>query len=257
MERINQNIVRITMPYKDIFTTVYLIQTKEGILMFDAGSYPDDMDRFVIPALNELGFSTTDVIGIFISHNHLDHAGGLSRAEELFSNMKVYAGSDRCKEKLKSGEVIVLSDGDIFLSGLCAVSIPGHTPDAMGILDMSENILISGDALQVHGIFGSGFWGCNVSYPLLHLEALERLKNLKISTVLSAHDYSPFGYRADGEDNVYDFIDECAQGLYYVRDFILSHPGLDDEAAAESYNEKSGRPRVSPRIFKAVRAQLL
>lgn len=32
IQKINENIYRLTMPYKDIFTTVYTIKTDNGIL---------------------------------------------------------------------------------------------------------------------------------------------------------------------------------------------------------------------------------
>ena len=53
----NKSIFRITTPYKDIFTTVYVIKTEKGVLLFDAASYDCDADDAIIPALASFGGS--------------------------------------------------------------------------------------------------------------------------------------------------------------------------------------------------------
>ena len=47
MLKINENIYRLTMPYKDIFTTVYAIKTECGVLIFDSGSYDEDIETYI------------------------------------------------------------------------------------------------------------------------------------------------------------------------------------------------------------------
>jgi hypothetical protein len=37
--QISEHIHRLTLPYKDIFTTVYTVRTPEGVLLFDAASF--------------------------------------------------------------------------------------------------------------------------------------------------------------------------------------------------------------------------
>ena len=43
--QINENIYRLTIPYKDIFTTVYAVKTESGALLFDCASYDEDIEN--------------------------------------------------------------------------------------------------------------------------------------------------------------------------------------------------------------------
>lgn len=75
--KINENLYRLEIPYKDIYTTVYLIKTDEGFLLFDAASYDEDIDNYIVPFLNEYNVTGETLKYVFISHDHIDHSGGL------------------------------------------------------------------------------------------------------------------------------------------------------------------------------------
>ena len=49
---VNENIYRLAIPYKDIFTTVYVLKAPEGVVLFDAASYPQDITDWVVPFLS-------------------------------------------------------------------------------------------------------------------------------------------------------------------------------------------------------------
>ena len=67
---------RMTLPYKDIFTSIYTVKTEEGVLIFDTATTPEDVTERLIPFLREEGIALSDVKAVFISHFHNDHAGG-------------------------------------------------------------------------------------------------------------------------------------------------------------------------------------
>ena len=75
-ERINDSVYRTTLPYKDIFTTVYLLWAGDEAVLFDAASFDADFD-VLYPLLCAQGVTSENLKYIFISHNHTDHAGGL------------------------------------------------------------------------------------------------------------------------------------------------------------------------------------
>ena len=52
---INDNLSYVTTSYKDIYTTVYLIKTDKGYMLFDTASFDEDIDNTLIPYLNEAG----------------------------------------------------------------------------------------------------------------------------------------------------------------------------------------------------------
>ena len=58
--KINENIYRLTIPFKDIFTTVCLIKTDEGALLFDTATYDEDVENYIIPFLDELGITVVE-----------------------------------------------------------------------------------------------------------------------------------------------------------------------------------------------------
>ena len=61
LEKINEHIYALCLPYKDIFTTVYFIMTDSGVLIFDTASYDCDVEDAILPALRELGVGEDDL----------------------------------------------------------------------------------------------------------------------------------------------------------------------------------------------------
>ena len=68
MLKINENIYRLTIPFKDIFTTVYVLKTDEGALLFDTATYDEDIQNYIIPFLDELEITEDMLKYVFISH---------------------------------------------------------------------------------------------------------------------------------------------------------------------------------------------
>ena len=134
------------------------------------------------------------------------------------------------------------------------IAVPGHSADSLCLLDTETGTLISGDSLQLYGIYGSGTWGASVGMPVEHLEAIDKLRRLDIRRIVASHDYHPFGYLAEGRNAVRKYLDACPEALYRILDAIRSHPDMDSESLAVIYNEQSRLPTVSNRVFAAIRA---
>lgn len=243
---------RLVVPFLDIYTTIFLVETEAGTVVFDTATYPEDMDNWLLPALRELGVEQP--AWVVVSHNHRDHGGGLERFAQLFPETPIAAGSEACGQRVPGREIRVLGDGETLVGPLKAVTIPGHTDDCVGILDTRTGTLLSGDGLQLYGIYGSGAWGANISLIPEHIAAGRKLLTLDIQTVLASHNYHPRDWRADGKEAVADYIGQCAKALEDIRDYAAKYPELDETKVAGQYNAASGLPRVSPRIFQAARA---
>ena len=93
---------------------------------------------------------------MFISHNHTDHAGGLGAFMKAFPNTCIISRHPDIIERFKGYNTLLPQEESVILNDLKIVTIIGHTADSSAILDMRTNTLISGDGLQLHGIFGSG-----------------------------------------------------------------------------------------------------
>lgn len=248
--KLNETIDRLTIPYKNIFTTVYLVRCGRENILFDAASYDSDIDEYVLPWLKEL--RVTELRYVFISHNHTDHAGGLGRLMAAFPDAVIVSRSKELREKFKDCRFLFPEDGDVLTGTLQIVTLRGHSMDSMTLYDKQSKIMLTGDGLQLLGIFGADFWGANISYPVCHLQALEKLRRMEVEELLWAHDYHPMGRGAKGEKAVFDAIDACAAPLLQVRNLIAEHPELDDEAIRSLYNVP-GIPMMGCHVVTAVR----
>ncbi|MBR6794131.1 MAG: MBL fold metallo-hydrolase [Clostridia bacterium] len=254
--KINDNVTKIMIPYKDIYTTVLIIKTDEGIVLFDTATHEEDVYNYILPSLKKEGIEKEDVKYIFISHNHGDHSGGLKWLAPLLPDAVILSNSPSLTEKYTAYKVKPLKDGEIVAGCLQHVLIPGHTPDAGGLLDLRSKTLMTGDALQVYGIYGSGKWGSNIKWPDLHLAALPSLHELDVEQLIMAHEYHPCGSIVNGKENIDRCIDDCAEALYKIKAAILADPNADDAALAANYNATQGLPTVGEKVFKAIRATI-
>ena len=254
IQKINENIHRLTMPYKDIFTTIYTIKTDGGVLLFDVGSYDEDVENHILSFLYELEITSEMLKYVFISHNHLDHAGGLNKFMKKFPDTCIISRSPQLKEKYIDYNILMPDDNDVVLDVLKIITIPGHTQDSSAIYDTRTKTLISGDCLQLYGIYGSGKWGSNISYIQEHIDAIDKLRQMEIQHILTAHNYHPYGYSYEGED-VRRALDACVNPLYEIKDLILQNPKAHDERICTIYNSFD-KPTLGVHVVSAVRRSL-
>lgn len=254
--KINENIHRVTLPYKDIFTTVYTLNTPQGAILFDAGSFDSDLEAYILPLLEAAGISAGHLRFVFISHNHKDHSGGLSRLLEAFPEVRIVTHSVMLREKYGAERCLCPEDGEQILDTFRMVSIPGHTADSAALLDIRTNTLITGDCLQQYGILGSGDWASNIPFPAVHRAALAKVRELEIDQVLTAHDYVPYGYRADSNESARQMLDACEAPLHRLAALILDNPALDDAQIREIFNDPHRPLSINVHVVAAMRAAL-
>lgn len=244
--KLTDQIYRLQIPFSNIYTCMFLICTPVGTVVYDTGTYASDISNYLVPALQELNMGTPCCV--VVSHNHGDHAGGLAAFHELYPEATICAGSEACKERV-DGEVQVLCDGMELCAVLKVVHIPGHTLDTLGIYDSRTKALISGDCLQAYGIYGKGKWGTSIAYPRAHLEALDRLENMDIQALYTAHHYEPCGNSAEGKEHVQNYILQCRKALKDIREYVRTHPETGLEELNEGYAAQTGLPIPPTKSF--------
>jgi len=249
---INKHIRRITIPYKDIYTSVFILDTKDGTVLFDTASSDYDAETYILPELRN-----RDVCYIFISHNHRDHARGLARLMEVYPKATIVTQNVALAEQYANYTVLSPEEGTLLLDTFRVVNIPGHTADAQALLDTRSGILLTGDCLQAYGIYGGGEWGTCIRAIPEHLAALEKLRNIPITDVLMAHDYHPFGNEVYGTEEIHRCLDICTTALLQVRDVLVQHPELQDQEIADLYNRDSGLPTVPAFVPAAIREAMV
>ena len=257
LTQLNEHIHRLTVPYKDIFTTVYIIRTCQGVVLFDTASSSSDAEQYILPALAELGIAAEELKYIFISHNHTDHAFGIDRLMEAFPHLIIVNRSRKYKEEHPQYTVLRLEDGEALTDDLQVITIPGHTYDSAALLDKRTGTLVTGDCFQLYGIFGSGLWGANIRFPAEHLAALEKVRAMAgIQTVATAHDYHPCGPICRGAEEIKLCLDSCAAPLLRLKEMILADPSRSDADIAAEYNQSGTLPTVGAHVAAAIRAAM-
>jgi glyoxylase-like metal-dependent hydrolase (beta-lactamase superfamily II) len=101
-----------------------------------------------------------------------------------------------------------LTDGEKLLGCLQVVSLPGHTKNSVGFLDLRSKTLLSGDCLQLKGI---GKYRNGISRPAEYIQSIKRLQEMDIECIVAAHEYDPLGSIADGKAEVSQYLELCLQ----------------------------------------------
>jgi len=152
-----------------------ILIVEEELTLIDTGFR--NSPSYIINYINSLGRSVEDISLIIITHNHLDHAGGLAELKKLtrariaahkadlseredqlpyrktvrrllrippFSIFRplVYARLRDIDIPLEGGEVLSP------LGGLEVIHTPGHTPGSISLFSPQRKLLIVGDALN-------------------------------------------------------------------------------------------------------------
>lgn len=250
---VGNRIYRLNLPYKDIYTTVVVLESDKGNILFDTAFTQADVQEQILPAYKALGLA--DPKYIFISHNHGDHAGGLKWVLEAFPEATVLSRSAALAQSHPGAAFISPEDGDLFLEDFQVVTVPGHTPDCSAILDRRSGTLVTGDCLQVYGIYGSGAWGAVICWQQQHLEALKKLHTMDIRAIIAAHDYHPYGNSVRGKAEVKAYLDGCLEALCRIRDILKVNPDRTDEEVTALCNDGK-LPTVPVKVVTNLRALL-
>lgn len=195
------NIYKLEVPFDDIYTSVFVLKFGERYAIVDAATTDFDVDRYIVPALAELGLSARAPEALLLTHRHGDHAGGAKRLSEIFPGMPVYS-SEGCRDV----PTRTLCDGDVLFDLIEVVMLPGHTDTSVGFLDRRTDTLLSGDCLQQRGV---SRYTNGVKDREAYLRSIARLRTMRLSRILASHEYVPLGSTAEGEAAVRAYLDEC------------------------------------------------
>ena len=188
--RETNDIYRLEVPFYTVYTSVFSIKTSEGYILVDCATTKEDVDGYIIPAIEEQGVSPSDVKKIVITHDHSDHAGGLPQILERMPHIEVVRGVKKLAKRV------------------CTYPLYGHTKDFIGVLDERSGTLISGDGLQGAGIKQ---YRTSLADKDGYVQTLERIRaDERIENVLFSHEYEPwYENKMLGRKNVLECLEEC------------------------------------------------
>lgn len=239
-----EHITKISVPFDDVFTSVFVIDVNGKTVLFDSATTKYDVDKYIVPALDKLGV-TPDIL--VSSHHHADHMGG-----EQFLAI-IYPGATRAKyPKLceDMSQKRALSDGNILFSAVETVHLPGHCSDAIALFDKRTKTLVSADCLQLCGV---GSYGTGLENAAEYLESIRRLREMDIENIITSHEYVPLGSCAFGRDAVEQYLDECEAYVFELAAFIMAHRELSFDEISELYNSENPHlPPISAYSFRNI-----
>ena len=255
-EKINASLHRLILPYKDIFTTVYAVEYGGGVILFDTATTEEDSKELIIPMLTKLGLADK-LKYIFVSHDHKDHSGGVPYLAERFPDAVILTRSPSLRERYCDLNVKEVSDGDDIDGAFTAVAVPGHSLDSAILYDKENKIAITGDSLQLYGIFGSDYWGSNIALHSEYLAAIRKLSEMDIEAIYTAHDFHPHGYAYVGREQVALALRLSEEPIFMIRKAVAENIDRTDAQIMELYNSSAKVPPVREGVFRKMREYIL
>lgn len=242
-EALFEGVSKLTIPFDCDFTSAFLFVTDEGSLLLDCGTTREDVEGILLPALEEAGVRPTFLA---VSHDHSDHSGGFPWLREAFSEAETLAG----KASAAGVPCRKLADGEKLLGCLRVLSLPGHTADAIGILDERTNSVVTCDAIQLYGVMR---WGTGVTLPGDYCRTHAKLAALAPENLATSHEYYALGSTARGGEAVQDYLAESLADFGEVTAFVLARRETPpDEIAKEFDRTHPGYPNMQACTAEAI-----
>lgn len=182
-------IYRLKVPFEDLYTSVFLVQTDGKYTLVDCATTAQDVDEYIEPALKKFGLTLSEIDFVIVTHDHGDHAGGLPRILQKNPNVRVVRAAEN-------------------VNGLEIYPMHGHTRDFIGVFEPMSNTLISGDGLQGAGV---GKYRCGLEDKEEYLQTIAKIEqDERIENILFSHAYEPW-YKdgAFGRENVKRILQDC------------------------------------------------
>ncbi|MCH5275704.1 MAG: MBL fold metallo-hydrolase [Lachnospiraceae bacterium] len=177
--KINENTWRI----EDEHVRFFLLSGEKKALLIDSGMQ--------VHNAKEIAESLVNLpVELLNTHGDMDHVGSNHEFDSFYMNPA--EASNYYNTKKMTGTIIPVTDGDIIDLGsreLEIITLPGHTPGSIAVLDKANRVLISGDPIQDGDIYMFGIQREMHAY-LLSLEKLEKYKD-RFDTIYPSHGSFP------------------------------------------------------------------
>ena len=251
LEPINDKVTRIRVPFDNIYTSVFVVAADTGTAVLDCATTESDVTEYIMPALDELGASPSLILA---SHFHGDHIGGLPYLAARFPDAEIAVFDPSRVKGCSEKHIHAVKDGEILLGCLRVLSLPGHSPDSIAVLDERSGTLFSFDCLQA---FGIGRYGTGIANVADYLDSIEKTSSESMEFLVASHEYIPSGSTAMGREAIGQYLDHCRDAVQQLCEFAERSPDLSAEELAEHFKlAYPDLPTVSRFTFGAVKKHL-
>lgn len=211
----------LKVPFGPVWTGIVLVRGERNFLV---DSSHLDSDKYLVPALEDLGMKPSDIDWLLCTHVHGDHIGGHhalhakygikvatldSAADALRDPVKVAIrvrtrfpeNSPTPQSYLKGVEPdSLVREGELLEGRFRAIAAPGHDDDCLVWIDTLTGTAFTGDSLQANGTVcqGIAFYRDLPAYR----RTLAKLAGEKIENIVCGHDYDGIGSVVRGRDAV-------------------------------------------------------
>lgn len=130
------------------FVSAYILVRGGEAAIVDTGV--DGSADAIGASLAGIGLDWDAVGHLVLTHHHGDHVGSAAVIMERAPAVAGYAGAEDIPSITVPRPLIAVGEGDEVF-GLQVVTVPGHTPGSIALLDPAGGLLVAGDALVTTG----------------------------------------------------------------------------------------------------------
>jgi len=130
------------------FVGVFVLETDDGLILFDSGTSTEEAEQHIAPGLAKLGLDPKNIKFIVVTHGHWDHFGGAVWFQDHYKTPVGLSEVDWQMIERQSGTPVlqghaiphrdhVINDGEVLKVGSTSVKLyitPGHTPGTVSAI---------------------------------------------------------------------------------------------------------------------------
>lgn len=216
----------------DDWVCAHLVDTGDGLLLFDAGNCGGGATAMLVQAIWEAGFNPADVRWLVLSHGHVDHIGAVNFFRRMFGT-KIFLGVPDAEMFRTRPEFSIIQestdymdelfepdveirDGDVISFGNTEVTfrlVPGHTE---GTIACFFDVTDGKETRRVGYYGGFGFNTLQKDFLMEFGDPAYRMRKVYLESIRKVRDEKVDIFMPNHTNNV---------DLLSKRQYMLDHPG--------------------------------